>query len=138
MMEADRAALCGARNVPDVARQAVGGGATRSSVVLGGQRIAITKPRARSPQHGELEPPTFAGAADTDPLGHGHGSVAGRRGAHAALCRHLGQVALGIDTRGNEHVLGLREGSTESTPVVRSLLSELVDRGSVRTVRGCG
>ena len=38
-------------------------------------------------------------------------------------------VALGIDAKGNKHVLGLREGSTESTRVVRSLLSDLVDRG---------
>jgi putative transposase len=38
-------------------------------------------------------------------------------------------VALGIDAQGNKHVLGLREGSTEATRVVRSLLSDLVDRG---------
>lgn len=38
-------------------------------------------------------------------------------------------VALGIDAKGNKHVLGLREGSTEATRVVRSLLSDLVDRG---------
>ena len=38
-------------------------------------------------------------------------------------------LALGIDSLGNKHVLGLREGSTESTRVVRSLLSELVERG---------
>jgi transposase-like protein len=38
-------------------------------------------------------------------------------------------VALGIDSRGNKHVLGLREGSTEATRVVRSLLSDLIDRG---------
>jgi hypothetical protein len=38
-------------------------------------------------------------------------------------------VALGIYAQGNKHVLGLREGSTESTRVVRSLLSDLVDRG---------
>ena len=38
-------------------------------------------------------------------------------------------VALGIDARGNKHVLGLREGSTEATRVVTSLLSDLVDRG---------
>jgi transposase-like protein len=38
-------------------------------------------------------------------------------------------AALGIDAQSNKHVLGLREGSTESTRVVRSLLSDLVDRG---------
>ena len=38
-------------------------------------------------------------------------------------------VALGIDAQGNKHVLGLREGSTEARRVVRSLLSDLVERG---------
>ena len=38
-------------------------------------------------------------------------------------------IALGIDAQGNKYVLGLREGSTESTRVVRSLLSDLVERG---------
>ncbi len=68
MMEADRVALCGARNVPDADRKAVRGGTSRSSVVLGGQRIAVTKPRARSLARGELELPSFAWAAHTDPL----------------------------------------------------------------------
>ena len=38
-------------------------------------------------------------------------------------------LALGIDAQGNKHVLGLREGSTEATRVVASLLSDLVERG---------
>jgi len=38
--------------VPDARRTAVRGGTTRSSVVLGGQRIVVTKPRARSLAYG--------------------------------------------------------------------------------------
>jgi transposase-like protein len=38
-------------------------------------------------------------------------------------------LALGIDAKGDKHVLGLREGSTEATRVVASLLADLVDRG---------
>ena len=38
-------------------------------------------------------------------------------------------LALGIDAQGHKHVLGLREGSTEATRVVASLLSELIERG---------
>ena len=38
-------------------------------------------------------------------------------------------VALGIDSQGNKQVLGLREGSTEATRVVRSLLADLIERG---------
>ena len=185
MMEADRVALCGANNVPDARRKAVRGGTTRSSVVLGGQRIAIAMPRARSLQHGELALPTFAWAADTDPLDMATlaslaAGVSTRRYAgtldklpepdeplsvskssvsrrwvalsqvqlHEWLSGSIKQldlpvvmidgihfrdrvilVALGIDAKGNKHVLGLREGSTEASRVVRSLLSELVDRG---------
>lgn len=185
MMEADRVALCGAKNVPDADRRAVRGGTARSSVVLGGQRIGITKPRARSVRRGELELPTFAWAAHTDPLDMATlasiaAGVSTRRyvgtldklpapdeplsASKSAVSRRwvaLSQaqlhewlsssikeldlpvvmidgihfrdrvilVALGIDAQGNKHVLGLREGSTESTRVVRSLLSDLVERG---------
>jgi putative transposase len=185
MMEADRVALCGVKNVPDVQRRAVRGGTTQSSVVLGGQRITVTKPRARSLKHGELELPTFAWAADTDPLDMATmasiaAGVSTRRYAgtldelpepeqslsvsksavsrrwvalsqaqlHEWLSCSLKEmdlpvvmidgihfrdrvilVALGIDAKGHKHVLGLREGSTESTRVVRSLLSDLVERG---------
>ena len=38
-------------------------------------------------------------------------------------------VALGIDAKDTEHVLGLREGSAEASRVVRSLLSDLIERG---------
>jgi putative transposase len=185
MMEADRRAVCGAKNVPDPQRSAVRGGSTRSSVVLGGRRIAITRPRARSLQHGELALPTFDWAAQCDPLNAATmasmaAGVSTRRYAgtldplppsecsrcasKSAVSRrwvaltqaqldewlscslkeldlpvvmidgiHFGErvilVALGIDAQGNKHVLGLREGSTESTRVVRSLLSDLIDRG---------
>ena len=38
-------------------------------------------------------------------------------------------IALGIDTTGRKHVLGLREGATETAAVVAGLLSDLVTRG---------
>jgi transposase-like protein len=38
-------------------------------------------------------------------------------------------IALGFDSKGNKHVLGIREGSTEKTRVVKELLSDLIDRG---------
>lgn len=42
---------------------------------------------------------------------------------------HLCVVALGIDIDGTKHPLGLVEGSTENTAVVKSLLTGLRDRG---------
>jgi hypothetical protein len=68
MMEAERTALCGPRGCPDAARTAYRGGHTRSQVVLGGRRIAMAWPRARAVAAGELNLPTFAWAAHTDPL----------------------------------------------------------------------
>jgi len=185
MMEADRVALCGPTGVPDADRRAVRGGSTRSAVVLGGQRIGVKRPRARCVDAGELELPSFAWAAGTDPLDTATmaaiaAGVSMRRYASTLeelpppekalsvsksatsrrfvalseeqllqwLSRRLDNldlpvvmidgihfrdrvilVALGIDSQGNKHVLGLREGSTESTRVVRSLLSDLIDRG---------
>lgn len=185
MLEADRVTLCGTKGVPDAARRAVRGGSTSSRVVLGGQRIAIKRPRARSIDAGELELPTYTWAAGADPLNAATmaaiaAGVSTRRYAgtldelplpEAALCtsksavsrrfvalsqeqldqwlsRPLDErdlpvvmidgirfrdrvilVALGVDSLGDKHVLGLREGSTEATRVVRSLLADLIDRG---------
>ena len=42
---------------------------------------------------------------------------------------HLCVVALGIDIDGTKHPLGLVEGSTENTTVVKGLLTGLRDRG---------
>ena len=42
---------------------------------------------------------------------------------------HCMVVALGIDTQGCKHVLGLREGATETAAVASALLSDLVTRG---------
>jgi transposase-like protein len=185
LMEADRVALCGAKGVPDAARCATRGGSTRSQVVLGGQRIAVRRPRARSLTEGELALPSFEWAASGDPLeaatmaaiaagvstrryastqepvaaihrpGAASKSAVSRRFVQLSqeqlaqwLARPLGELdlavvmidgihfrdrvillALGIDTQGNKHVLGLREGSTEAARVVASLLSDLIDRG---------
>ena len=68
LTEADRAALCGPKGVPDAARRAVRGGNTGSKVVLGGQRIDIRRPRVRALGAGEVPLPTFAWAAGADPL----------------------------------------------------------------------
>ena len=189
MMEADRVALCGAKGVPDAARKAVRGGTTNSQVVLGGQRIAIKRPRARAvaggADAGELDLPTYTWAANADPLnaatiaavGAGvstrryrgtlealpapHDGLSTSKSAvsrrfvalsqqqlDAWLGRSISEldlvammidgiyfgdrvilVGLGIDSLGNKHVLGLREGSTEATRVVKSLLADLIDRG---------
>lgn len=44
-------------------------------------------------------------------------------GGHAVV------IALGIDSKGVKHILGLRQGATENSSVAKGLLEELVDRG---------
>lgn len=68
MMQADRIALCGPKGVPDATRRAVRGATTASQVVLGGQRIAVRRPRAHSVTEGELALRSFEWAAGGDPL----------------------------------------------------------------------
>ena len=50
---------------------------------------------------------------------------------------HCVLIALGVDSQGNKHVLGLREGSTENTAVTRALLADLVERGCPPSARCC-
>jgi|WetSurMetagenome_2_1015567.scaffolds.fasta_scaffold139364_2 putative transposase len=42
---------------------------------------------------------------------------------------HTVLIALGIDTQGVKHILGLRQGATENAAVAKGLLEELVERG---------
>src|SRR5680860_1245709 len=53
----------------------------------------------------------------------------GRRYGSPTCCAGDDAVALGIDIDGTKHPLGLVEGSTENTTVVKSLLVGLRDRG---------
>jgi putative transposase len=185
MMEQERAAVCGAKGVPNPMRSAYRGGHTRSQVTLAGQRIAIARPRARHIQTGEISLPSFQWATHRDPLdtatiaaiaagvstrrygttldplpaGESAGAVsksAVSRRFVALSSERLEQwlasrldhvrlpvvmidgihfkdrvvlVALGFDTDARKHVLGLREGSSENTRVVRSLISDLIERG---------
>ena len=161
------------------------GGHTQSWLTLGGRRVAMRRPRARSVPGEELLLPSFGWAEKRDPLNEAtlatiaagvstrrypgtldplpacelQGSVsrsAVSRRFVALSAAQLGEhfsrrlekldvpvvlidgihfrerivlVVLGIDSEGNKHVLGLREGSTENATVVKALLSELVERG---------
>jgi putative transposase len=68
LMEEDRTELCGPKGVPDAARRAVRGGTTPSSIVFGGQRLAIERPRVRDLERGEVALPSYEWAAQADPL----------------------------------------------------------------------
>jgi transposase-like protein len=51
-----------------------------------------------------------------------------------AFREHCLLIALGVDTDGRKHVLGLREGTSENTRVAQALLRDLAERG-LRTDR---
>ena len=68
LMEQDREVLCGPKGRHDPERRASRAGSTSSEITLGGRRIPIRRLRARSRESAELALPSFAFAADRDPL----------------------------------------------------------------------
>lgn len=185
MMEADRVAQCGPKGRHDSERSAVRGGSTPSAVTLGGRRVELRRPRARSTDGQEIPLPSFVFAADRDPLDQytlesvaagvstrkyrrtlepapegtrehstSKSSVSRRFVALTekrmrqwlgrplddldlrvvmidgkAFRKHCLLIALGLDSQGNKHVLGIREGTTENAAVAKALLRDLIDRG---------
>jgi putative transposase len=185
VLESERVVLCGGRYAHLAERQALRAGHAASSLVLGGRRVAMNRPRARSVDGRELQLPSWREWSARDPLdaraleqmvlgvstrryarsleplpegvavrGISKRAVSERfvygterklaelmsrelsglvlvalmvDGVHFA--EHVVLAAVGIDERGDKHVLGLREGATENTAAVRALLTDLVERG---------
>jgi transposase-like protein len=104
MLEQQREALCGPRHQPDQERQAYRHGFSRGSLVMGGRRVSLPRPRVRSVDGKELELPLWQQWSTEGPLEE----------------RALGQMVLGVSTRGYA-------GSLEKLPV------ELPERGKSRS-----
>jgi putative transposase len=185
MLEEERTELCGPRYEHDPQRQALRAGSVPSSLSLGGRRVEVQRPRARSVEGRELTLPSWRRWSARDPLekraveqmlvgvstrryarslesipddfrvrGVGKSAVSERfvvgteRKLAALLQRKLGGLqliavmidsvrfadhvvlaAVGIDSGGNKHVLGLREGATENATSCKVLLADLIERG---------
>jgi transposase-like protein len=98
MMEGDRTQLCGPAHVPDPARRAYRHGKVAGEVTLGGRRVLVPRLRARSVDGAELVLPSFAYAANRDPLD-----------VHT-----LNALAVGVSTRAYQRTLDpLPVGRTE-------------------------
>jgi len=181
-------ALAGPKGRHDLDRVAVRHGSEAGSVVLGGRRVAVRRPRVRSAdRRSEVAVPAYELFSSTDvfssmvvermmaklstrrytaglePVGAQIEATA-RSTSKSAISRrfvaatetaladmlgadlteldlvalmidgvhfadHLCVVALGIGIDGTKHPLGLAEGDTENTTVVRDLLADLRDRG---------
>ena len=66
MLEEDRTAICGPRYAHQADRMAFRAGTVASTVVLGGRKVSIRRPRVRSGRQ-EVPLPTFHTMAQTDP-----------------------------------------------------------------------
>ncbi len=185
VLEAERTMLCGPRYEHLSEREALRAGHVASSLVLGGRRVGVTRPRARSVEGHELSLPSWREWSARDPLTERAMEqmvlgVSTRRYARSLeplpqelttrsasksavserfvygterklaelmsrdlgglalvalmidgvrFAEHLVLAAVGVDERGEKHVLGLREGATENAAAVRALLADLIERG---------
>ncbi len=68
VLEDDRTVLCGPRSQPDEERRAYRLGHDEGCLVMGGRKIRVSKPRARSREGQELELPTWQRLSGEDPL----------------------------------------------------------------------
>ena len=83
VLEAERSRLCGALYQHLAERQALRAGHVASSLVLGGRRVAVSRPRARSVDGHELSLPSWREWSTRDPLTE----------------RAVEQMVLGVSTR---------------------------------------
>ena len=117
MLEEDRTAICGPRYAHQIDRTASRAGTVASEVVLGGRKVGIRRPRARSGRQ-EVPLPTFQAMAQTDPL---------RR-------RTVEQLLVGVSTRGYARSLEPLPADVPS----RSVSKSAVSRRFVRSTRALG
>ena len=185
VLEAERARFCGVRYQHQAQRQALRAGTVGSSLVLGGRRVQVRRPRVRSVEGHELMLPSWQAWSSRDPLGERSVEqmvlgVSTRRYARSLeplpqdlevsgvsksavserfvigtqrrlaelmardlsglplvvlmidgvhFADHVILAAVGIDHNGAKHVLGLREGATESAAACKALLADLIERG---------
>lgn len=83
VLEDERTAICGPRYRHDEGRRARRNGHVNGSLVLGGRRITVRRPRARTSDNREVALPSWEGFSSSDPLTH----------------RAVEQMVVGVSTR---------------------------------------
>lgn len=116
VLETERVALCGERyeHLPD--RQALRAGYVASSLVLGGRRVAVQRPRARSVAGRELGLPSWREWSARDPLEQ----------------RAVEQMVLGVSTRGYARSLESLPEAVSVRSISKSAVSERFVYGTER------
>lgn len=120
MLEQDREQLCGERHARAQHRQAYRHGYDDGSLVLGGRRVKVRKPRVRSLQGQEMALPHWEAFKGADPLGE----------------RALEQVLCGVTMRKYERSLELLPEELSSSGTSRSSVSRRFVARTAEQVRG--
>lgn len=128
LLEEDRTVLCGPKSQPQPDRGAYRHGHDEGTLVFGGRKVRIQKPRVRSVNGKELELPIWQGMSNEDPMQQ----------------RVLEQILVGVSTRGYERSLESVAGEAEPVGVSRSSVSrhfvaktsQEVDRFLSRSLEG--
>ena len=115
-LEAERTALCGEGYARPEARQGVRAGHVPSSLVMGGRRVEIRRPRARSTDGHELRLPSWQAWSSHDPLDG----------------RAFEQMVLGVSTRRYARSLEPLPEEVEVRGIGKSAVSERFVVGSQR------
>ena len=121
LLEHEREAACGARYRHDAERHASRYGHAPGELVLGGRRVAVKRPRARTQAGAELVLPSWSAFAAEDPLHD----------------RAVEQMVLGVSTRGYDRSLeplpeGMRgRGASRSAVSRRFVMATKVRVGAL-------
>lgn len=112
LLEREREALCGPRYRHGLSRPSFRGGHVASSLVLGGRRVVISRPRVRRSEGGEVRLPSWERWSMQDPLEE----------------RMAQQMLLGVSTRRYASSLetlpkGVRERAVRRSAVSRRFIS---------------
>src|ERR1019366_7674872 len=116
VLETERGALCGERYAHLADRQALRAGHVASSLVLGGRRVAVQRPRARSVEGRELKLPSWREWSARDPLEQ----------------RAMEQMVLGVSTRGYARWLEPLPEAVAVRGISKSAVSERFVYGTER------
>ena len=116
VLEAERSRLCGARYQHQLERQALRAGHVGRSLVLGGRRVAVSRPRARSVDGHEMSLPSWREWSTRDPLTE----------------RAVEQMLLGVSTRRYARSLEPLPPTADVRGISKSAVSERFVYGTER------